>query len=220
MKRKTFSFSAAAIAVTSVFTIAYAESSSALAQDEVLQTGYVEAMQGVANSADAEEVVPVFVEKEIVQDLPVAELAPEPQASASSLYELVSETQVDGSLSEDMQCLAGAIYFELRGEPLSGQLAVGQVIINRAESGQFPSDYCGVVYQRSQFSFVRGGTMPRIRTGSKAWQKAKAIAKIAHNGLWDSEADDALYFHAKYVRPSWAKRKTARATINTHIFYR
>ncbi len=220
MKRKTFSFSAAAIAATSVFTIAYAESSSALAQDEVLQTGYAEAMQANTDSTETPEVVPVFVEKEIVQDLPVAEVAPEPEANANSLHELVAETSVDGSLSEDMQCLAGAIYFESRGEPLSGQLAVGQVIINRAESRQFPSDYCGVVYQRSQFSFVRGGSMPRIKTGSKAWHRAKAIARIAHNGLWDSEAADSLYFHAKYVRPSWAKRKTARATINTHIFYR
>ena len=62
--------------------------------------------------------------------------------------------------------------------------------------------------------------MPRIKTGSTAWKRAKAIARIAHQGLWDSEAHDALYFHAKYVKPSWARKKIARATIDTHIFYR
>ena len=119
-----------------------------------------------------------------------------------------------------MECLAGAIYFESRGEPVAGQLAVAQVIVNRAESGQFPESYCGVVFQRSQFSFVKGGAMPSIRRGSSAWKRAKAVARIAHEGLWDSQAADSLYFHAKYVRPSWSRKKVARATINTHIFYR
>ena len=125
-----------------------------------------------------------------------------------------------GSLSEEMQCLAGAVYFESRGEPLAGQLAVAQVIINRAEDRRFPSSYCGVVFQRSQFSFVKNGHMPRIRTGTLAWKRAQAVARIAHRGLWDSEASDALYFHANYVRPSWSRRKVALATIDTHVFYR
>ena len=62
--------------------------------------------------------------------------------------------------------------------------------------------------------------MPRIRTGSGAWKRAKAIARIAHRGLWDSRASDALYFHANYVRPKWSRRKVALATIDTHVFYR
>ena len=101
-----------------------------------------------------------------------------------------------------------------------GQLAVAQVIVNRSESGLFPRDYCGVVYQKSQFSFVRGGKMPGIKRGSAAWTRAKAIARIAHEGLWDSKAGDALFFHARYVKPSWSRTKIARATIDSHIFYR
>ena len=62
--------------------------------------------------------------------------------------------------------------------------------------------------------------MPRIRTGTKAWDRAKAIARIAHEGLWDSEAADAVYFHAKYVRPKWSYRKERTAQIDTHVFYR
>jgi spore germination cell wall hydrolase CwlJ-like protein len=75
-----------------------------------------------------------------------------------------------------------------------------------------------VVYQRAQFSFVRGGRMPAIDTSSSAWRNAKAIARIAHEGLWDSPAEGALFFHAKYVNPRW--RLTRVAQVSTHIFYR
>ena len=220
MKRKTYSFTAAAIAGASLFTVAFAESSDAIAQDQGIETAKEASTPDI--SAEAEELVPVFVEKEVVQDIPEpVEDAPEVFAEAAgSLNELVAATKIGDDLSEDMHCLAGAIYFESRGEPLAGQLAVGQVIVNRTESGRFPSDYCGVVYQRAQFSFVRGGSMPRIKTGSAAWRKAKAIAHIAHQGLWESEAGDSLYFHAKHVSPRWAKRKTSRAVINSHVFYR
>ena len=171
----------------------------------------------------AHEVTPVFVMQEVVQDIPDE---PKPTftsdvpASAGSLRELVSAMPSPQDLSDEMQCLAGAVYFESRGEPLAGQLAVAQVVINRSESSRFPASYCGVVYQRAQFSFVRGGVMPRIRTGSAAWARAKKIARIAHQGLWESEAADALYFHATYVSPRWARKKTRRASIKTHIFYR
>lgn len=123
-------------------------------------------------------------------------------------------------MAEEKFCLAQAIYFEARGEPLAGQLAVARVIINRSESPQFPSDYCAVVTQRGQFSFVRGGRIPSAPEGSAAWARAVSIARIAHQDLWPSDADDALFFHASYVRPAWAGRKTARATIDRHIFYR
>jgi spore germination cell wall hydrolase CwlJ-like protein len=168
-----------------------------------------------------DETVPTFVAHEVVQPLPVERVESASfTADADSLRELVAEMPRAGELSREMECLAGAIYFESRGEPLAGQLAVGQVIINRADSGAFPSDYCGVVFQPSQFSFVRHGRMPRIDRSSSAWARATAIARIAHEGLWDSEAGDALYFHAKYVHPSWSRTKIARATIDTHIFYR
>ncbi len=216
MTRRSHGLGIAAAAVALALTFASAELSSALAQDTD-----PEAAVAIDVAADAEPASsPVFVAQEVVQ--PLAEPSEEvsSETRATSLRELVSETETDFTLSEQMRCLAGAIYFEARGEPLSGQLAVAQVVINRADSSRFPSSYCGVVYQRAQFSFVRGGVMPRINTGSKAWKRAKAIARIAHEGMWESEAEDALYFHAKYVSPSWSRKKTARATINQHIFYR
>ena len=198
-----------------IATFAGAEETGALAAEAAAETTAEETVL-------TDEVVPVFVSEEVVQELPeeatdeISGNLPE----ADSLRELVAVMPAAGELSDEMRCLAGAVYFESRGEPLHGQLAVAQVVINRAESNRFPSSYCGVVYQRAQFSFVRGGSMPRIQTGSDAWQRAKAIARIAHQGLWDSEAEDSLYFHATYVSPRWAANKTRRAAIKTHIFYR
>ena len=117
-----------------------------------------------------------------------------------------------------MRCLAGAIYFEARGESLDGQLAVGRVIVERENSNRFPDSYCGVVFQRSQFSFVRGSRMPAIRESSAAWRRAVAVARIADQGSWDSPAEGALFFHAARVSPGWGLTRLAR--IDNHIFYR
>ena len=161
-----------------------------------------------------------FVSQEVVQPLPQEgqETIAHAPIEATSLAELVAAMPGEGDMSNDMQCLASAIYFESRGEPLDGQLAVGQVVINRAESGKFPASYCGVVYQRSQFSFVRAGRMPAINTSSEAWRNAKAIARIAHEGLWRSPVEGALFFHATHVQPSW--RRTRIARVSRHVFYR
>jgi len=219
MIRKTTGFTAIIAAIT-LTILAGAEGSGANAQVTA------QAAEQIATDAQlTEEVVPVFVEKAIVQELPGNAEAPtensiDDVSRASSLRELVATIPPAGQLSEELHCLAGAVYFEARGEPLEGQLAVAQVIVNRAEDGRFPSSYCGVVYQRSQFSFVKGGRMPRVRTGSAAWKRAEAIARVAHRGLWESKAGEALFFHANYVRPGWSHRKVALATIDTHVFYR
>jgi spore germination cell wall hydrolase CwlJ-like protein len=161
-----------------------------------------------------------YIAEEVVQPLPTEQSLEERVAQAPSLQELVGDIPVVEELSADMKCLAQAVYFEARGEPLAGQLAVARVVINRATSGLYPPDYCAVVTQRSQFSFVKGGRIPEADEGSEAWRRARAIAQIAHQDLWQSEARDALYFHASYVNPSWARRKTQLARIDTHIFYR
>jgi Cell Wall Hydrolase len=176
--------------------------------------------------AEAVELVPLpvtFVSEPVVQPLPVEAPVSSPApvlTEAGSLGELIGMIDTAAPMSEEMRCLAGAVYFEARGEPLAGQLAVAQVIINRAEDSRFPRSYCGVVAQPGQFSFMRGKTMPAIRTGTAAWSRAVAIAEIADKGLWESEAGDAVFFHAKYVRPSWSHTKTRLAQIDTHIFYR
>ena len=62
--------------------------------------------------------------------------------------------------------------------------------------------------------------IPECDTSSPAWARAKAVAQIAHQDLWDSRAKDAMFFHATYVSPRWARAKTALARIDTHVFYR
>jgi spore germination cell wall hydrolase CwlJ-like protein len=138
--------------------------------------------------------------------------------SAASLADLVDTQDVRDSLSNEERCLAGAVYFESKGESLTGQLAVARVILARANSGRFPSTLCGVVFQKSQFSFVRGAGMPPVRTGSKGWQEAVAISKIALNDSWKSPVEGALFFHARHVTPGW--NLTRIGSIDNHIFYR
>ena len=163
---------------------------------------------------------PRFVAEPVVQPLPGEPSLEERVSAATSLQDLVGDMPVETELSVDMKCLAQAVYFEARGEPLAGQLAVARVVINRASSGLYPSDYCSVVTQRKQFSFVRDGRIPQANESSLEWLRARAIAQIAHQDLWQSEAGDALYFHASYVKPGWASRKTQLARIDTHVFYR
>jgi spore germination cell wall hydrolase CwlJ-like protein len=152
---------------------------------------------------------------EIDSNAPAANAA---SPSAASLAELVAETPMPGTLSRDLECLAGAIYFEAKGETLAGQLAVGRVIVARANSGRFPASYCGVVLQPSQFSFVRGRALPAVSHDNRLWQQAVRIAMIASSGTWKSPAEGAMFFHAATVSPAWGKTRVAR--IDNHVFYR
>ena len=135
-----------------------------------------------------------------------------------TLSEMVAELRSPDAGSHELECLATGIYFESKGEPLAGQLAVGQVIANRAASGRFPSTYCGVLFQRGQFSFVRGGRLPSVNHSNKQWQTAVAIAKIVDQDLKQSSVGKALFFHARYVSPKWRLKRVA--AIGNHIFYR
>jgi len=139
-------------------------------------------------------------------------------SGANSLRALVNQQVTSGNLDAEMQCLAGTVYFESKGESLAGQLAVARVVMARTASSRFPNSMCGVVYQRRQFSFVRNGRMPRIDKGHRNWRNAVAISKIAMNDAWKSEVEGALFFHARYVSPGWRLKRMAR--IDNHIFYR
>lgn len=118
---------------------------------------------------------------------------------------------------EALRCLASTIYFEAKGEPIDGQLAVAEVVINRARSGRFPPDVCGVVRQPGQFSFVHGGAIPVV-AGGALYRTALAVAKVAMAGAWESSAPRALFFHASRVAGS--VRWIRVAAIGNHVFYR
>jgi N-acetylmuramoyl-L-alanine amidase len=138
--------------------------------------------------------------------------------SAATLAAMAEAFEAPAKLPRDIECMASAIYFEAKSETLAGQLAVGRVIAARVNSGRFPASYCGVVLQRSQFSFVRGGAIPVVNRTSAAWQRAVKIALIADKGAWQSPVEGALFFHAARVSPAWGKARMAQ--VDNHVFYR
>jgi spore germination cell wall hydrolase CwlJ-like protein len=135
------------------------------------------------------------------------------------LDSMVADLRSADAGSRELECLATGVYFEAKSEPLKGQLAVGQVIANRTNSGgRFPSSYCGVLFQHGQFSFVHGHSLPHVSHDSRQWQTAVAIAKIVDRDLKDPVVGNALFFHARSVSPGWHLKRVA--SIGNHIFFR
>lgn len=156
--------------------------------------------------------------------VPLPTTEPEPLDTAAApalrpLASLVDDHASDAPATDELECLATAVYFESKGEPLKGQLAVAEVVVNRASSGRFPTTICGVVKQKSQFSFVRGGSLPAVPRASAHWRTAVAIAHIAARKLADEVDDRTMFFHARHVAPVWRGR-VRMASIGNHIFYR
>ena len=136
------------------------------------------------------------------------------------LEELVTAYASADTPDAEQDCLAGAVYFEARGESLLGQLAVAEVVLNRASSGRYPATLCEVVTQPWQFSFVNAtGRIPEADRSSEAWRNAVGIARIAKEKLAGELDADVLWYHADYVAPSWGRRLTREEKIGAHIFY-
>ena len=215
-------FKAAAAATTFMTFAAFASlagSSAVTASDFPDRVDSALLPQSVIEAAIAEQsLIPDRIEAPLMAAPTDSILSDSTPPKAQSLAALVAQnsgTQVEG---REAECLAGAIYFESKGEPLLGQLAVAEVILNRARSGRFPASICGVIFQKSQFSFVRGGGFPPIARGSRGWREAVAISKIAQDKSWSSGVGKALFFHADHVSPGW--RLTRVAALGNHIFYR
>src|SRR5712691_3020738 len=124
------------------------------------------------------------------------------------------------------KCLANAVYFESRGEPVRGQIAVAQVIMNRVFSGYYPNDVCGVVYQNAhrhlacQFTFACDGIPDRI-TEPDAFERAKRISAATLDGtIWLPEIGKATHYHAYWVHPWWVRTMRKLHKIGVHTFYR
>jgi len=128
----------------------------------------------------------------------------------------------------DLVCLARNGYFESRGEPLAGQHAVAEVTMNRLASGRYPDTLCGVVYQKNwdplrkryvgAFSWTEFETLPAPQ--GDQWLQAWDVAEAVYYGREPPVLDGAMFFHATYVNPDWAKTKKPIARIGGHIFYR
>ena len=158
---------------------------------------------------------PIQQDGEIVQPLPQAAL--QEDQDFASLSAAVDAHDDAGVANAELNCLAVGVYYEAKSESLAGQLAVADVIINRTKSGRFPKSICSVITQRGQFSFVRGGKLPTPPSNAQ-WRRAVGVATVAQNDLWDSPAGNALYFHARYVKPGWGRARVA--SVGNHVFYR
>lgn len=207
---------AAAFTLSATAAVTAADMSSAsVAAPSVASLPGVQELNAAPSAATKPAVV-FAAPREVAQSL--APLSDRADVKADNLAALVDAQGAPEAVDGDMKCLAGAVYFEAKSESLEGQLAVARVVINRVKSGRFANSLCGVVYQPGQFSFVRGHSMPSIPTASRDWREAVAIARIAMEDSWDSQAEGALFFHARRVSPGWGKSKLA--SIDNHIFYR
>ena len=126
-----------------------------------------------------------------------------------------------------LYCLAINIYHEARGEPKAGQYAVAEVTLNRVKSKRYPNTVCEVVHQKrwdkirkryvSAFSWTELDYAINVK--SKQWREAMKIARQAYHGKAEPKVSGALFYHANYVKPSWARKKKVKARIGKHIFY-
>ena len=127
---------------------------------------------------------------------------------------------------KQLDCLARNIYHEAGYEPFEGKVAVAQVTLNRAESGQFPSDICQVVYQKNivyekvlcQFSwYCDQASMKKPMNGPVYTESMEVAKKVLLEGFRLDSIKTALYYHADYVNPKWGKKPVAK--VGRHIFY-
>lgn len=137
--------------------------------------------------------------------------------------ELVQEVE-----RKNLECLAKNVYYEARGEPRAGQYAVAEVTMNRKASKRYPATVCAVVHEKrwdairkryvGAFSWTEFYAVPE--PVGEAWELAQRVAEDVYHGRAPTQLDGATYYHATYIRPSWARTQERVARIGRHVFYR
>ena len=151
--------------------------------------------------------------------IPFATL-PNPPAKPFRMMEAADEDKIRAET-----CLAQAVYYEASFEPVAGEQAVAQVVLNRLRHPVYPKTVCGVVFQGSdqktgcQFTFTCDGALGRPPE-EKAWARAIAVAQAALNGYVMKAVGEATHYHAQYVVPYWSPSLVKLTQIGQHIFYR
>lgn len=142
---------------------------------------------------------------------------------AAKAFDQRSQSAVDRQRA--LECLASAIYYEAATEPLDGQRAVAQVVLNRLRHPAYPNSVCGVVYQGSeratgcQFTFTCDGSLVRPPI-APYWQRAREVAEAALSGKVFAPVGYATHYHTNWVVPYWSSTLVKAANVGTHIFYR
>ena len=129
------------------------------------------------------------------------------------------------NVAKELRCMALNLYFEARGEPDTGMLAVGHVVMNRLADPRFPDTVCGVVKQggervrhRCQFSWWCDGKSD-VPQELDEWQRARTLARSVYWGRGVDPTQGATFYHADYVAPSWRHAFDRGPKIGQHIFY-
>lgn len=188
-------------------------------EQQRLQAGHVEAAPRPKD--DHQLLRMLALEDPLSQPLP-AEPALAPKHAAPP-FQLGATAPEDAGRAAD--CLTAAVYYEARSEPLDGQRAVAQVVLNRVRDRAFPDSVCKVVYQRPahgagcQFSFACDGSTNRP-IEQRAWAIARGVANAALNGSVYAPVGSATYYHTAAVLPWWAASLQRIGEIGAHIFYR
>lgn len=128
----------------------------------------------------------------------------------------------------DLRCLAENVYFEARGEPMAGQYAVAEVTLNRLASPHYPDTICEVVHEarwdrlrkRRVAAFSWTELKVKREPRGRAWRQAVSAATAVYEKVHTPVVPEALFYHATYIDPYWAKTKKRVATIGNHAFYR
>jgi spore germination cell wall hydrolase CwlJ-like protein len=147
---------------------------------------------------------------------------PIPESEKIVNYDMPAEKEPDDSYDathrtqKQINCIASAMHYEASGEPVEGQIAVAEVILNRVKSQRFKGTPCMVVAQKSQFSFVRRGHIPEVP--EKRRRAMQHLASKVVNGEVQSKVKGSLFFHATRVKPKWKLKKNGK--IGNHVFYK
>ncbi|WP_245820540.1 cell wall hydrolase [Flavimaricola marinus] len=208
------SVAAAAIALTAATNVAHA--------DEVLASR-LGALLG--QERQALNIVP-SARMAALTSPPPAALRNVPTAPGTIQYDdqFLASLPVAGGGAE-WECLAEALYFEARGESVRGLFAVGEVILNRVDSGMYPGSVCGVVHQGTgrryacQFTYTCDGNSDVIHERA-AYNRVGKVARLLIDGADRGLTDGATHYHTRAVSPSWARRFPMTAQIGSHLFYR
>ena len=136
-------------------------------------------------------------------------------------------------LETALMCMAANIYHEAKNQPMAGQIAVAQVVMNRVNDSRYPDNVCDVIKQgltykngkvvlgKCQFSWHCDGKVDDVDKKSEKWRNSLRYASmVITNRITLDVTEGATHYHATYVRPAWARTKTKTVRINRHIFYR
>jgi spore germination cell wall hydrolase CwlJ-like protein len=198
--------------------------------------GTIDGRAGSALSADAQDADPSadlpierFLPSEVLkldaQDAMARNLALPVSTGPNPVAPIFVAQWLGPELASATKCLATAVYYEAAGEPIAGQRAVAQVVLNRLRNPRYPKTICDVVYQGAerptgcQFSFACDGSTRRV-PGAAGLAVATAVATSVLNGVTSAEVGQATHYHTLAVFPAWAPQLAKIGIIGHHVFYR